>query len=142
MRRRSRQRQKTNAGKRSLPLDVSLVTLLTSHQTRERAEKLKAGKAYKDSGYVLEDEIGLPYHQDTISSRFERLVTAARLPRIRLHDTRHTAASLMLASGVPTKIVSELLGHSSPTVTRSIYAHVIPGMAEDAGADLSASLLG
>ena len=58
------------------------------------------------------------------------------------HDTRHTAASLMLASGVPTKVVSELLGHSSPTITLSIYAHVIPGMAEDAGAALSASLLG
>jgi len=58
------------------------------------------------------------------------------------HDTWHTAASLMLASGVQTKIVSELLGHSSPTITLSIYAHVMPGMAEDAGAALSASLLG
>jgi integrase len=47
-----------------------------------------------------------------------------------------------MASGVPTKVVSELLGHSSPTITLSIYAHVIPGMAEDAGAALSASLLG
>jgi integrase len=48
----------------------------------------------------------------------------------------------MLASGVQTKIVSELLGHSSPTITLSIYAHVMPGIAEDAGAALSASLLG
>ena len=78
----------------------------------------------------------------SISDWFETAVNAAKLPRIRLHDTRHTAASLMLASGVPTKVVSELLGHSSPTITLSIYAHVIPGMAEDAGAALSASLLG
>ena len=84
----------------------------------------------------------MPYHPDTVSDWFETAVKAAKLPRIRLHDTRHTAASLMLASGVPTKVVSELLGHYSPTITLSIYAHVIPGMAEDAGAALSASLLG
>jgi integrase len=48
----------------------------------------------------------------------------------------------MLASGVPVKVVSEMLGHSSPTITLSIYAHVMPGMAEDAGTALSASLLG
>jgi integrase len=48
----------------------------------------------------------------------------------------------MLSSGVPTKVVSELLGHSSPTITLAIYAHTLPGMGEDAGAALSASLLG
>ena len=48
----------------------------------------------------------------------------------------------MLSSGVPTKVVSEMLGHSSPTITLAIYAHTMPGMAEDAGAALSASLLG
>ena len=133
---------KTNAGKRSIPLDPSLVTLLRSHRTKQAAEKLKAGEAYLDGGYVLADELGQPYHPDTVSDTFERLVNAAKLPKIRLHDTRHTAASLMLASGVQTKIVSELLGHSSPTITLSIYAHVMPRMAEDAGAALSASLLG
>jgi integrase len=134
---------KTSAGKRPVPLDASLVKLLKSHQTKQGAEKLAAGAdAYSDDGYVLADELGVPYHPDTVSDWFETAVKAAKLPRIRLHDTRHTAASLMLASGVPTKVVSELLGHSSPTVTLSIYAHVIPGMAEDAGAALSASLLG
>ncbi|MGO9343404.1 MAG: tyrosine-type recombinase/integrase [Acidimicrobiales bacterium] len=77
-----------------------------------------------------------------VSDRFERLVASAGLRRIRLHDCRHTAASLMLASGVPVKVVSELLGHSSPTITLSIYAHTLPGMAHEAGAALSASLLG
>jgi integrase len=48
----------------------------------------------------------------------------------------------MLAAGVPTKVVTEMLGHSSPTITLSIYAHVLPGMAEEAGAALSESLLG
>jgi integrase len=111
---------KTSAGKRSIPLDASLVALLKSHQTRQGAERLAAGEVYTDEGYVLADELGVPYHPDKISDSFELLVKAAKLPRIRLHDTRHTAASLMLASGVPTKVVSELLGHSSPTITLSI----------------------
>ena len=54
------------------------------------------------------------------------LVKASGLPRIRLHDTRHTAASLMLASGTPVKVVSDLLGHNSPTITLATYAHVLP----------------
>ena len=77
-----------------------------------------------------------------VSDRFEDLVKTAELPPIRLHDCRHTAASLMLASGVPMNVVSELLGHSSPTITLSISAHVIPGMAEESGAAPSASRLG
>lgn len=70
------------------------------------------------------------------------LLLTRGLRRIRLHDTRHTAASLMLASGTPVKVVSEMLGHASPTVTLAVYAHTMPGMAEEAGAALSASLLG
>jgi integrase len=104
--------------------------------------RLAAGEAYEDGGYVFADELGRPYHPDFVSDRFEKLLSATTLPRIRLHDTRHTAASIMLASGVPTKVVSELLGHASPTITLAIYAHVLPGMAEEAGAALSASLLG
>ncbi len=73
---------------------------------------------------------------------FVKLAKTTGLRRIRLHDTRHTAASLMLASGVQVKVVSEMLGHSSPTITLSIYAHVLPGMAETAGEALSTSLLG
>jgi integrase len=64
-----------------------------------------------------------------------------KLPRIRLHDTRHTAASLMLAAGVPVKVVQEMLGHSSPTITLSIYAHTIPGMGRK-GERLLAQILG
>jgi integrase len=133
---------KTSAGRRSVPLDPNLISLLRSHRAAQAEEKLAAGASYSEVGYLLADELGRPYHPDTISNRFEEAVKSAGLPRIRLHDTRHTAASLLLAAGVPTKVVSELLGHSSPTVTLAIYAHTLPSMAEDAGAALSATLLG
>ena len=133
---------KTAAGRRSIPLDAHLVALLRAHKARQAAEKLAAGPAYEDAGWLVADELGAPYYPDSISEWFDRKARALELPRIRLHDLRHTAASLMLASGVPVKVVSEMLGHSSPTITLSIYAHTLPGMAEEAGAALSASLLG
>jgi len=128
-------------GRRSVPLDASLLTILRAHRARQAEERLQAGEAYSDDGYVVADELGKPYHPDTVSGWFDDAAKDAGLPRIRLHDCRHTAASLMLSQGVPVKVVSEMLGHSSPTITLSIYAHVMPGMAEEAGAALSASLL-
>jgi integrase len=133
---------KTESGRRSIPLDASLVATLRKHRTRQAAEKLRAGEAYREGGYLLADELGEPYNPDDVSKAFNAAVKAAGLPRIRLHDTRHTAASLMLAAGTPVKVVSDLLGHASPTITLATYAHVLPNMAEEAGAALSASLGG
>lgn len=132
---------KTAAGRRAIPLDQSLSPILRAHKARQGREKLAAGGAYEESGYLVADELGRPYHPDSVSGWFDDRVKLSGLPRIRLHDTRHTAASLMLASNVPVKVVSEMLGHASPTITLAIYAHVMPGMAEEAGAALSASLL-
>ena len=133
---------KTNAGRRSIPLDDRLVALLRTHKARQAAEKLAAGTAYEDEGWLVADELGRPCHPQSLTSWFKEKSAAAGLPNIRLHDTRHSAASLMLAAGVAVKVVQEMLGHASPTITLSIYAHVIPGMAEDAGATLSEALLG
>ncbi len=133
---------KTAAGRRLVPLDDSLVAMLRTHKTRQAREKLAAGPAYEDGGYVAVDQLGQPYYPEHLSNRFGTLAEKAELRRVRFHDLRHTAASLMLASGVPVKVVSEMLGHSSPTITLNVYQHVLPSMARDAGKALSASLLG
>jgi integrase len=72
---------------------------------------------------------------------FDMKVKAAGLRKIRLHDTRHTAATLMLSDGVPVKTVADLLGHD-PRITLAIYAHAVPGLGDAAGAALSKALLG
>jgi len=133
---------KTGAGRRLVPIDPSLVALLKSHETRQRAERLRAGDAWQGEGHVLADELGRPYHADYLSNRFDKLVERSGLPRIRLHDTRHTACSLMLASGVPVKVVQELAGHASPQITLALYAHCTPSMGREAGERLSERLLG
>lgn len=132
---------KTAAGVRRIGLDPSLVDVLRAHRRRQLADRLAAGPAWTDSGYVFTDELGLPVKPDHISDRFAKLCAEAAVPVIRLHDTRHTAATLMLAAGIATKVVAEILGHADTRITTETYQHVLPGMADDAGAMLSSMVL-
>src|SRR3972149_5350444 len=75
---------------------------------------------------------GWPMLPDSVSHAWEKLVNRLGLKGIRLHDTRHTHASLMLAQGIHPKIVSERLGHSTVALTLDIYSHVLPGLQEAA----------
>ena len=75
---------------------------------------------------------GRPYHPDRFSREFDRRVARHGVPRIRLHDLRHTWATLALQAGIDVKIVSERLGHASATITWDIYQHVTPAMQSDA----------
>jgi integrase len=73
-------------------------------------------------------------HPRLLSDAFRRLVQTSGLPYIRLHDLRHTHATLLLKAGVPIKVVSERLGHSTPGFTMATYQHVLPGMQAEAAA--------
>jgi integrase len=83
---------------------------------------------------------GRPIHPDTITEWFTRLRRQAELRPIRLHDVRHSYAPAAVRAGVPVKVVSELLGHSSVSFTQDTYMHVIPGMDEH-GARLAATAI-
>lgn len=131
---------KTAAGRRAIALDPGLVAELRRHRTRQTEERLRAGEAWHDTGYVFVDELGEPIRPETLSRTFSRLARSAQLRPIRLHDLRHCAASLMLASGESPKVVAEILGHSSPVINQVVYQHLMPGMAEAAGERLSALL--
>ena len=74
-------------------------------------------------------------HPHSISQAFERIAARAELPLIRLHDLRHTHATLLIKAGVPVKVVSERLGHAKAAFTIQTYQHVLPGMQADAAAD-------
>ncbi len=78
--------------------------------------------------------IGSPINPNNVQRNFERIVTAAGLPRIRVHDLRHSHARIPLGNGVPVHVVSQRLGHANPSITLSVYAHVLGGM-EDAAID-------
>ncbi len=130
---------KTESGRRSVALDAKTVAALRAHRKEQAAEKLALGPAYQDGGgLVFCREDGVPIWPRTFSRAFERLAEAAELPRIRLHDLRHTHATLALAAGIHPKVVSERLGHANISITLDTYSHAIPAMQEDAAAQVAA----
>jgi integrase len=131
---------KTDAGARTIDLDAALVAILRQHRRRQIEERLRAGEAYEDTGFVFVGELGSPYYPGYFSDAWERRISTLGLPKIRLHDARHTCFTAMLAAGEPVKVVQELAGHANPNITLSVYAHVLPGMAKAAGERLSAQL--
>jgi integrase len=84
---------------------------------------------------------GRPLHPDTITALFRKHCSAAGLPRIRLHDVRHSYATAALKAGVPPKIISERLGHATVAFTMQTYTHVIPGMDESAATTVADLIL-
>jgi integrase len=131
---------KTSRGKRSVALDPQTVKILKEHQGRQMLERTLMGEAYEDGDLVFAREDGSHLHPDGFADAFQRQAKAAKVPRIRFHDLRHTHATLALAAGIHPKVVSERLGHASITITLDTYSHAIPALQETA-ASLVASLV-
>jgi len=131
---------KSRSGTRAVPLDARTVEELRTHRQRQNVERRVWGEAWTDHGLVFTREDGSPLRPDYVSHLAIKLMHRAGVPRIRLHDLRHTNASLALAAGVPLKVVSYRLGHSSTAITSDLYTHVIPSLGQDT-ADRIAALI-
>jgi len=131
---------KTSAGRRTLALDPGTVTALRSHRARPAEERLSWGAAWQDAGLVIVREDGQLVHPKRLSKWFDQRVKRAGLPRITFHGLRHSYVTMLLRAGQPLRVVSQRAGHSSPTVTSSVYAHVLPGDDEAAGKILGGHL--
>jgi integrase len=133
---------KTKRGRRSIALDSRTVDELRAHRVRQAQERLALGLGSDGpEGLVFTDALGDPIKPDTFSQFFERRVRQLGLPKIRLHDLRHSHASMALAAGVNPKVVSERLGHASVAFTLDTYSHAIPALEEEA-AERIAALVG
>lgn len=138
--RRIRPGAKTEAGVRWVPLTGDSVRELIAHRAAQEAARVPWGSDYNDHDLVFCLEDGSPLQPNDVTKRHAEIVKAAGLRPIRLHDMRHTAASLLLAGGMPVELVSLILGHSSPAVTRAVYAHVLRAPALE-GAEAGAALV-
>jgi integrase len=127
---------------RVIDLDAETVRKLRRHRREQNDERVEWGADYHDQDLVVAKENGEPIHPHTFSQSFERIIQRAGLRAIRLHDLRHTHASLALKAGVPVKVVSERLGHDSPAFTLKQYAHVLPGMQAEAARTVAALVAG
>jgi integrase len=133
---------KTANAERVVDLDDRTVSVLRTHRAHQLQERLLVGENYSDRDLAFAHPDGEPIHPDIFSQTFGRRVRSSNVPLIRLHDLRHTHATLMLAAGVPVKVVSERLGHATPAFTQTVYQHVMPGMQSDAAAAFSARVFG
>jgi integrase len=125
---------KSRNGKRTLPLDDDLVAALTDLRKCQAKESERGGAAYRaglddldwyvaGDEYVVTDELGIPRHPESYSDEFTRMLKRAGLPKIRLHDSRHTTFSLMEKAGVPISIISKWAGHYDSSFTMKTYVH-------------------
>lgn len=131
------------ASARLVHLDAATVAVLKAHRKTQLEQRAGAGLGRPSAdGLVFADEAGEPLHPNLVSRTFTKLAQEADLPAIRLHDLRHTHATLSLQAGVHVKVVSERLGHSSVTITLDTYSHAIPGLQRDAAEKVAALIPG
>jgi integrase len=124
---------KSDRSGRTLPLPEFVVGVLRAHRKRQLEVRILAGSRWQQSGYVFTTDIGTPLDKTRVSRVLRQLLRAAGLPRKRFHDLRHTAALLMLASGIHPRVVMEVPGHSQFSIAMDTYSHVmLPAVREAA----------
>ena len=119
---------KTRTSRRCVDLDDATVALLQRWRGRLKRDGLPNGP----DDWMFCNTAGRFLNPESISQLFARVRDRSGLPRIRFHDLRHTHASLLVATGVPIKVVTERLGHAHPAFTMHTYQHLLPGMSADA----------
>jgi integrase len=131
---------KNNRGRR-IQLPQFALDALQRHKAKQNAYRLALGDGYKDQGLVFARPDGSIINPHAFGDAFRALVKRSDVASIRLHDLRHTHATLMLKAGVQGKVTQERLGHSGIGITMDLYSHVMPGMDADASQRFEDALL-
>ena len=117
---------KSSRSRRSVPLPATSVRVLRAHRAQQAAEILTLGPEWEDSDLVFASTVGTVVEPRNLNRFFDQLMVKAGVRRIRFHDLRHTCASMLLAQGVPARVVMDVLGHSQLAMTTDLYSHVMP----------------
>lgn len=123
---------KTSTSERSVKLPQLALDVLKIEKRQQAEDKLRAGGMYDDKDFCWAWDDGRPHDPDYLYKQFRKVLAENKLPQIRFHDLRHSHATFLLLAGVPIKVISERLGHSSTKITQDIYSHVLPQMQEQA----------
>jgi len=132
---------KSDAGNRTIALPSPLRDALRAHRAAQLAERMAAGPEWDDHGLVFTQPNGRPINPAGDWKAWKALLRTADLRDVRLHDARHTAATLLCQQGVPIRVVMEILGHSQVSLTMR-YTHVLPDMMREAAAGMGEALWG
>jgi integrase len=123
---------KTPHSRRAVSLPASLLTLLRQYRLDRENFYHQIGAHLTEDDFVFSQADGKPLNPNAVTLAFRRIIKKAKLNHVRVHDLRHTHATLMLKAGVHPKIVSERLGHANIGITLDTYSHVLPGLQEAA----------
>ena len=123
---------KTEGSAGLLPLPPPLVAILESHRRSQMKERLAAGPSWRDTGLVFTTATGGPIEPRGVNRMFSSLCKKAEVPSIRVHDLRHSCATLLFTMGVEAARVQKILRHSSISVTTGTYVEVIESVKRDA----------
>jgi integrase len=133
---------KTERSRRLIAMPDGVVRALKARHVRQLEERLAAGQLWQSSGLVFTNPADGPLEPITLHRNFKRVLSKAGIPTAtRFHDLRYSAASLLLAQGVHLRVIMELLGHSSISLTTNTYGHVMPAAMREV-ADKMESILG
>jgi integrase len=131
---------KSARSRRTIVLPAVVVTALRAHRVRQLEARLAAGGRWQDRGVVFASRVGTWLEPRNVTRQFKELLAAASLPNVRIHDLRHSCATLLLAQGVSPRVVMETLGHSQVSLTLNTYSHVLPALQQEAAAKMDAVL--
>ncbi len=132
---------KTAKGKRSVKLTEKALEALQRHREVQLEAMRRLAGLWQEHGLIFTTQIGTPINRRNLVTRsFKPFLDGAGLPEIRFHDLRHTCATLMLCGGIHPKVVQELLGHASVTVTLDTYSHVLATMQGEAAGKMDSIL--
>ncbi|AKK30373.1 site-specific integrase [Mycobacteroides abscessus] len=123
---------KTEGSVAVLPVPRTLVPILTNHRRRQLEERLAAGSTWRDTGLVFTTPKGGALEPRNVNRMFHSLCAKAEVPQLRVHDLRHSCATLLFTMGVQPATVQKILRHSSITVTTGTYVEVIEAVQRDA----------
>ena len=123
---------KTMHSRRKITLPFFVIELLKEHQASQEKIHQETETGWLEKNLVFCGKNGDYINPQRVARAFKKLLGIANLPYMRFHDLRHSAFTILLAMGVPAKVVQEIAGHSNISTTLGTYGHVIPGMHEDA----------
>jgi integrase len=131
---------KTKRSRRTVSLPLVAIRALQKHRIRQQGEREGANGNWVEYGLVFCSPLGAPLDPQLATRAFTRALRKAKLPHMRFHDLRHSCASLLLAQGLDLKVIQEVLGHSTITITANLYTHVLMGLKRQAANHMDALL--
>lgn len=132
---------KSESGIRNIRIGDDVMRELRKAKVEYMTDVLSYGAGFQNLGFVIRQEDGSPFLPDSISRKWRRFLESNNLPKIRLHDLRHSNATALIQAGVNPRVVQQRLGHSDVNITLNTYTHVLPEMDIDAAAKLDSIML-